>query len=105
MPLYEQRTYQILVGRKSELIELYTNVGWPLLQKHADKLVAYFLGDIGAMNQLIHIWRFDDDADRRLFWAGFYADPGLLDFAARLRPLLAAQENKLMFGAPWGPRP
>ena len=105
MPLYEQRTYQILVGRKGELIELYTTVGWPLLEKYGDKLVGYFLGDVGAMNQLIHIWRFEDDADRRTFWKAFYDDPGLMEFASRLRPLLAAQENKLMMGAAWGPLP
>lgn len=105
MAIYEQRTYQIHVGRKGDLVELYANVGWPLLEKHAEKLVGYFFGDIGAMNQLIHIWRFDDDADRRAFWAEFYADAGLMDFAAKLRPLLAAQENRLMLSAPWGPRP
>ena len=38
------------------------------------KLCGYFTGDIGAINQLIHLWKFDDDADRRAFWAGVYAD-------------------------------
>lgn len=105
MSLYEQRTYQVVVGKMSELIELYTTEGWPLLEKYADKLVGYFLGDVGGLNQLIHIWRFKDDSDRRAFWAAFYADPGLMGFAGKLRPLLASQENKLMLGAPWGPRP
>ena len=26
-------------------------------------------------------------------------------FAAKLRPMLQSQENKLMFNAPWGPTP
>lgn len=105
MALYEQRTYHVLVGKMSELVELYRSVGWPLLEKHSDKLVGYFLGDVGGLNQLIHIWKFDDDADRRAFWAAFYGDQGLMVFAAKLRPLLASQENKLMMSAPWGPRP
>ena len=105
MTLYEQRTYHVLVGKMSELVELYTTEGWPLLEKHADKLVGYFLGDAGGLNPLIHIWRFKDAADRRAFWAAFYADLGLMGFARKLRPLLASQENKLMLGTPWGPTP
>ena len=105
MTLYEQRTYHVLVGKMSELVELYTTEGWPLLDKHADKLVGDFLGDAGGLTQLIHIWRFKVDADRRAFWAAFYTDLGLMGFARKLRPLLASQENKLMVGAPWGPTP
>lgn len=71
MALYEQRTYHVLVGKMGELVELYTTVGWPLLEKHAHKLVGYFLGDVGGLNQLVHIWKFEDDADRRAFWAAF----------------------------------
>jgi hypothetical protein len=67
--------------------------------------VSYFTGDIGALNQLIHLWKFDDDADRRAFWAGIYADPDFMAFAGKLRPLLTMQENKLMTAAPWGPHP
>jgi hypothetical protein len=105
MALYEQRTYHAVVGKMSEIVALYTAVGWPLLEKHADKLVGYFLGDVGGMNQLIHIWKFKDDADRRAFWAAFYGDQDLMEFAFKLRPLLSSQENKLLIGAPWGPKP
>lgn len=105
MMLYEQRTYHVLVGKMSELVALYTTEAWPLLEKYSNKLVGYFLGDVGGMNQLVHIWKFEDDAARRAFWAAFYADPALMGFAGKLRPLLASQENKLMMGAPWGPTP
>jgi hypothetical protein len=67
--------------------------------------VGYFTGDIGAMNTLSHLWRFEDDADRRAHWAGVFADDAFMAFAGKLRPLLQAQENKLMFDAPWGPKP
>ena len=105
MSIYEQRTYHVIVGKMSEVVELYKTEGWPLLEKHADKLVGYFQGDVGAMNQLIHLWKFKDDADRRAFWAMFYADSGLMAFARKLRPLLASQENRLMTSAAWGPAP
>lgn len=105
MPIYELRTYSAIVGKMAELTALYTNEGWPALAKHPQKLVGYFTGDVGAINELIHLWKFDDDADRRAFWAGVFADPEFMAFAAKIRPLIREQNNKLMLSAPWGPKP
>lgn len=105
MAIYELRTYAVVVGKMAEVVELYNTVGWPALSKHPEKLVGYFTGDIGAINQLIHLWKFDDDADRRAFWAGIYADQVWMAFVGKLRPMLISQENKLMLASPWGPHP
>jgi hypothetical protein len=105
MAIYELRTYDVVVGKMSEVVRLYKTEGWPALERHPKKLVGYFTGDVGAMNQLVHLWKFDDDADRRAFWTGVFSDEAFMAFAAKLRPLLARQNNKLMTNAPWGPQP
>ena len=105
MPIYELRTYEVIVGKMAEVIELYRTEGYPAIERHPKRLVGYFTGDIGAMNQLGHLWKFEDDADRRAFWRGIFGDPEFMAFAAKLRPLLLSQENKLLLNAPWGPRP
>jgi hypothetical protein len=105
MALYELRTYTFYVGKLAEAVALYQSEGWTALQKHPARLVGYFTGDIGALNQLVHLWKFDDDADRRSFWAGVYADESFMAFARKLRPLILTQENKLLMAAPWGPHP
>ena len=106
MSVYEHRTYTLQVGKMADATKLYREIGWPALEKHAEgRLVGYFTGDLGAMNQIIHIWKFADDADRRDFWKAVYADEGFMEFAGKFRPLLLSQENKLMFSAPWGPTP
>ena len=70
MAIYELRTYSVVVGKMGEVVSLYANEGWPALARHPQKLVGYFTGDVGALNELIHVWKFDDDADRRAFWGG-----------------------------------
>jgi hypothetical protein len=47
-------------------LKLYQELGFPALQKGGQdkKLVGYFQADTGTINQLVHLWRFDDD-DRR----------------------------------------
>ena len=107
MAIYELRTYNIVVGKMGEVLEHYKTLGYPALQAGGfDKhLTGYFTGDIGALNQLIHIWKFEDDNQRRDFWARLFSDKDFMAFAGKLRPLLQSQENKLMLAAPWGSHP
>ena len=55
------------------------------------------------LNQIIHVWQFEDDNSRRALWKTIYADQDFLKFATEFRPLVLTQENKLMTAAPWTP--
>ena len=60
----------------------------------------------GTINQLVHLWKFDDDADRRAHWAAVHANKDFVEgFASKFRPLLMTQEVKLLQAGPWGPHP
>ena len=103
MALYELRTYTLYVGKMAEA-KLYQELGFPALKKgsHDKKLVGYFQADTGTINQLVHLWKFDDDADRRKHFASKDFVEG---FASKFRPLVMTQEVKLLTAAPWGPHP
>jgi hypothetical protein len=108
MALYELRTYTLHVGKMAEAVKLYQEFGFPALQKGGQdkKLVGYFQSDTGTINQLVHLWKFDDDADRRTHWAGLSANKDFVEgFASKFRPLVMTQEVKLLHPAPWGPHP
>ena len=108
MALYELRTYTLRVGTMAEAVKLYQEIGFPALQKgsHDKKLIGYFQADTGTINQIVHLWKFDDDADRRAHWAAVYANKDFVEgFASKFRPLLMTQEVKLLQAAPWGPHP
>src|ERR1044071_1647361 len=103
MALYEMRTYTLRVGGMVEAVQIYQEIGYPALQKRGQdkKLVDYFQADAGTINQLVHLWKFDDDADRRAHWAAVYANKDFVEgFAAKFRPLLMNQEGKLLQAAP-----
>ena len=108
MTVYEMRTYTLHVGKMGEAVKLYTELGYPALQKGGQdkKLIGYFQADTGTINQLVHLWKFDDDADRRSHWAAVFANKDFVEgFAVKFRPLVASQEVKLLTAAPWGPHP
>jgi len=105
--IYEKRTYQVPPGRMPEVVKLYQELGMPALEAggFSSKLVGYFISDTGPLHQLIHLWRFEDDAARRAHWGGLAQDAGFMAFAVKLRPILQSQEVQLMTAAPWGPHP
>jgi hypothetical protein len=105
MALYELRTYDLQVGKLAHVKALYQAEGWPALEKYQNKIVGYFVSDVGTLNQLVHLWRFDDDADRRAHWETLFADDVFMSFAKKLRPSVQAQRNQLLTEAPWGPHP
>jgi hypothetical protein len=79
-----------------------------VLQKggHAQKLLGSFQADTGMMHPLVHLWKFDDDADRRAHGGAVFANLDFMEgFAAHFRPLVLSQEVKLLTAAPWGPHP
>ena len=108
MALYELRTYTLRVGAMAEAVKLYQELGFPALQKggHDRKLIGYFQSDTGTINQLVHLWKFEDDTDRRAHWAAVFANRDFVEgFASRFRPLVMTQEVKLLHAAPCGPPP
>jgi hypothetical protein len=108
MPLYELRTYTLYVGKMAEAVKLYQEIGFPALQKGGQdkKLIGYFQSDTGTINQLLHLWKLDDDTDRRAHWSAVFANKDFVEgFASKFRPLLMTQEVKLLQAAPWGPHP
>jgi len=108
MATYELRTYTLYVGKMGEATKLYQELGFPALQKGGQdkKLVGYFQGDTGVINQIVHLWKFDDDADRRAHWTAVFANRDFAEgFATKFRPLVMTQEVKLLQAAPWGPHP
>ncbi len=108
MTVYAMRTYTLQVGTMAEAVTLYTEVGYPALQQGGQdkQLIGYFQADTGTINQRIHLWKFDDDADHRAHWAAVYANTDFMEgFAAKFRPLVVSQEVKLLTAAPWGPHP
>ena len=107
MSLYEQRIYDVGVGNMPEAQRLYREQGYPVIEAlGADtRLVGFFISDTGPLHQIMHLWRFADDAARRAHWAELYGSSEFMAFAGKIRPLLDRQQVQLWTAAPWGPKP
>ena len=55
---------------------------------------------IGHLHQVFHFWFFDDMADRQRRHDAVAMNPRWQDFLDQIRPLVVAQDSKLMTPAP-----
>jgi NIPSNAP len=103
MPIVEQRTYTLYSGKVSEYLRLYEQEGLAIQQPILGHLIGYFSTDIGTLNQIIHLWKYDDMEDRTRRRAALSADPEWKAFVPKIQALILQQESKILIPAPFSP--
>lgn len=102
--IVEERIYTLMPGTVPLYLANYEEHGLAIQKAHLGRLVGYFSTEFGPQNQIIHIWAYDDHADRSRRRAALAADPGWAKFRDMVRPYLMLQENKLLIPARFSPR-
>ncbi|WP_027722885.1 NIPSNAP family protein [Maridesulfovibrio zosterae] len=100
---FEMRTYTIRPGMLASYMKLFEDVGLPVLKKYAE-LVGYWYTDIGELNQVVHIWRYESLDQRTINRKKLYADNDWQNyFLPEALQMLEKQENKIMHAASFSP--
>ncbi|MEO8158856.1 MAG: NIPSNAP family protein [Betaproteobacteria bacterium] len=96
--ILDVRTYTCRPQTIKKHIALYEKMGKVPQTRHLGQPVAYMTTETGNVNQYMHIWAYEDAADRERRRAAMWADPewvAYIEESARLGAL-EAQENRLM---------
>ncbi len=96
--LLDVRTYTCKPGTIKNHLALYERMGKPVQTKHLGQPFAYLVTETGNPNQYLHIWAYENAADREQRRAAMQADPGwqaYLEESAKLAAL-ESQQNRLM---------
>src|SRR5215472_12830598 len=96
--IYEVRTYTLRTGAVPEFIERYEK-RLPLRLKHSP-LGAFWQTEFGPLNQVIHVYPYDDLGHRTRVRAALTADPERNAMPGG-QDLLAAQEAEIVIPAPF----
>lgn len=94
--IIDHRTYTVHHGKMKDYLERYETVALPIQLRHLGKLVGFYTSDIGPLNQVVHIWAYDDIADREERRARMAADPEWQAFLKTNAGTFSAQENKIL---------
>jgi hypothetical protein len=103
--IFEERVYDLHPGRAPEYQAIIENEGIAIQRPILGRLVGYYLSDIGPLHQIVHIWAYDGIEDRAARRKVLLSDPRWQAIGARLQPLCAHQQNKILFPMAFSPAP
>ena len=101
--IYEFRTYRLKTGTSADYLAIVSEEGIEVQKSHLGRLVGYFSSEIGPLNEVLHIWAYEDLADRARRRAALAADPRWLVVLPKIIPLIETMENKIMLPARCSP--
>jgi hypothetical protein len=96
--IYEVRTYTLRPGTLAEFEERYAK-RLPLREKHS-KLGAFWHTEVGPLNQVIHVYPYDDLQHRTTVRAALAQDAARAQLPGG-QDLIVAQEAEIMIPAPF----
>ena len=103
--LIDHRTYRVRPGTLNAHLELYEKHGFAAQTRHLGQPLAYLYAESGDLNTIVHIWAYEDAADRAKRRAAMAADPEWQNYL-RLSAeagYLQEQTTKLMIPAKFAP--
>ena len=73
--LFDHRTYKTKPGTLPAQVKLYEDYGLKAQVKHLGEPLAWMMTESGEMNTYVHIWVYENAADREKRRAAMQADP------------------------------
>ena len=99
--ILEIRTYTPQPGKPAEYWRHYAEGGFAAQDpRMRDHLVGYFQSETGTLNQIVHIWKYDDVGQRAELRSANYARPDWDAHLAKIRPLMVSQQTSLLVPSP-----
>jgi len=96
--IVDLRIYTVRPGHLENFVALYRDHAWPIQQKYLGRCLGWYTTIEGHLNQVVHLWAYDSQADREERRAKMATDP---DWRAYLKKsaeagYLVAQENRFL---------
>ncbi len=96
--IVDLRIYTCRPNRAGEFVAIYKEMAWALQQKYLGRCLGWFTTQEGQLNQVVHLWAYESQADRETRRAALAADPAWGAYLARVAQadVLLAMENRLL---------
>lgn len=101
--IIEERIYTCYCGKATQYVKMYEAEGLAIQRPILGNLVGYFTTEIGPLNQVVHMWAYENLEDRNVRRAKLGSNPDWIAYVAKVQPLVLTQENKILVPTPFSP--
>jgi len=102
--IVEERIYDLNNGCTADYVRLAEKEGIAIQRPILGNLAGYYTTEIGPLNQIVHLWAYEDLEDRARRRAKLMADPEWQKYIPNLRPLVRQMQNKILLPLAFSPR-
>jgi hypothetical protein len=99
----DYRGYTLVPGTVDEFLTRFKEDGLEVQLRILGNFMGIFKTEIGRVNEIIHLWGYDDANQRQLRRDELFADPGFKEYVAKQRKLILAQDIRLLTPAEFSP--
>jgi hypothetical protein len=101
--IVEMRTYTLRPGEVGNYLRLYEAEGLATQTRILGRLLGYYSSETGDVNQVVHLWAYEDFAERQKRRAALFADPVWLAYIPKVVSMIVTQESKILNPARFSP--
>ena len=95
--IHELRIYTCFPGKTPDFLKLVEEVGKPIRGDRHGKNLGYWTSEFGELNQVYHMWEYDDLAHRDKVRGELgKMESWRNDYVANVRPLIQRQDVKFL---------
>ena len=94
--IYELRTYQLVVGGLPDYLEVARTKILPCIAEYGLKPVGFWYTEMGQLNEVVHLWAYNDLNERQEKWGKWARDPRRTEVIGKLRSIVVSQSNKIL---------
>lgn len=104
--IVDLRIYTVRPGKLGAFVALYRDYAWPLQKKYLGTCLGWYTSVEGQLNQVVHLWAYEDQGDREARRAAMAQDPEWGEYLRRSEEagLLLAQENSFLKPTDFSPQ-
>ncbi|XP_067886785.1 protein NipSnap homolog 3A isoform X2 [Heterodontus francisci] len=97
---YEFRTYTLQPGKVADFLKLTD--GNIHLRTAYSELIGYWTVEIGCLNEVFHIWKYDSYMERSAVRAALTKDKEWQqNYISKMLPMLLGQTSEIVYQVPW----
>lgn len=101
--IIEERDYRIRAGFLAEFLAKYQELGFPVQRQHLGEPIGYFVSEIGELNHVVSMWKFDDLGHRSELRALMLADTRWPAYLDAIKGLIDVQNIRILHPTAFSP--
>lgn len=94
--LIDHRIYTIQPRKMAQFLECFDRLAMPVLLQTLGKPVGFYMSHVGPLNQIVHLWAYEDMADYERRCNARDTHPDFPVYLKSTEGLIVSQEDRLI---------